>query len=199
MNGHCPKRKFSGRGADTLRLFAAVDLPDELLFRLVELKKEFPGIRWTLPENMHLTLRFIGETGRQEADKARNALREARVAPFSLCLHGLGLFERSHQSILWAGLETSAPLLELKRQVDAVLAEAIGLEAEYGGFSPHITLSRMRTGISGVLRAQAADYRFASENFTVTSFTLFQSVLSPAGASHFPLERYRLLKPPMPD
>ena len=197
MTGHSFGGEFSGRDADTLRLFAAVELPDALRSRLVELKKDFPGIRWTVPENMHLTLRFIGELGRQEADKARSALREVRVAPFSLCMQGLGLFERRNRNVLWAGLRTFAPLLDLKRQVDEALAGGIGLKAEHGRFSPHITLSRIRTGVSAVLREQAACHVFASESFAVESFTLFRSVLSPEGASHFPLERYPLPAPRM--
>ena len=192
MSGHASGRKLTGCGPDALRLFVAVDLLDALRVRLAGLKRDFPGIRWVLPENMHLTLRFIGEAGGEEADAARNALRTVRVVPFSLCLHGLGLFERRHQSILWAGLEHSAPLSALKQQVDAVLTMAIGLEAEHGRFSPHVTLSRMRTGVSAALRERIAGYAFTSKSFTVESFTLFRSVLSPTGAAHFPVERYPL-------
>lgn len=177
---------------DVLRLFAAVDLPDEFRFRLAGLKRDFPGIRWTLSENMHLTLRFIGEVGRQEADAARNALRATRVAPFSLCLHGLGVFERRHQTVLWAGLGFSAPLVKLKRQVDTLLADAIGLAPERGRYAPHVTLSRMRTGVVADLHERIAGYGFAGESFAVESFTLFHSVLSPAGAAYFPLELYPL-------
>ena len=197
MGGHGSGRKNPRRGADTVRLFAAVELPDALRFQLVGLKKDFPGIRWVVPENMHLTLRFIGEVGLQKADTARNALHKVRVAPFFLCIRGLGLFERRHQTVLWAGLQPSAPLRDLKRQVDEALAEGIGLAAEHGLFSPHITLSRIRTGVAAALRAQVAGYSFASESFAVASFTLFRSVLSSAGASHIPLERYPLLAPGM--
>ena len=191
MSGSSSSRS-SGQGVDTVRLFAAVELPDVIRSQLAGLQKDFPGIRWAASENMHLTLRFIGETGRKEADKARNALREVRVAPFFLCLRGLGLFERRRQVVLWGGLESSASLLELKRQADAALAEGIGLRTDQGHFSPHITLSRIRTGVSTVLREQAAGHSFASKSFAVESFTLFSSVLSPAGASHAALERYLL-------
>jgi 2'-5' RNA ligase len=94
---------------------------------------------------------------------------------------------------LWAGLKDSAPLLELKRRIDEVLAESIGLGAEYGLFSPHITLSRRRTDIPPALRDQIKDHSFTSETFAVESFTLFRSVLLPAGASHSPLEIYPFL------
>ena len=180
---------------DAVRLFTAVELPGALRSLLVGLKKDFPGIRWTVPENMHLTLRFIGEVGPREAEKVGKALRNVRVAPFFLCIRGLGLFERRRQAVLWAGLQHSAPLRDLKQQVDEALAEGIGLEAEHGRFSPHITLSRIRTGVSAALRAQAAGHGFASESFAVESFTLFRSVLSSTGASHAPLERYPFLDP----
>lgn len=150
-------------------------------------------MRWTVPENMHLTLRFMGELGRQEADKARSALRKIRIAPFSLCIQGLGLFERRHQCVLWAGLKASASLLELKRQVDEALAEDLGLKAEHGRFSAHITLSRIRTGVSAALCKQAVEHPFTSGSFAVESFTLFCSVLSSVGAAHSPLERYPLV------
>jgi 2'-5' RNA ligase len=182
-----PSPEGNWRDTDTLRLFVAVDLPDAIRARLVEARKDFPGLRWTPPENMHLTLRFLGETGRQEA--VRNALRAAHVAPFSLRLSALGLFERRHHTILWAGLENSAPLSALKRQVDDLLAGALGLERERA-FSPHITLCRVRGGLPSGLREQAAGYCFADKSFAVQSFTLFRSVLLPAGASHMCLERY---------
>lgn len=192
MDGTPSSQERSGQGADTVRLFAAVELPDVLRSQLAGLQKDFPGIRWTAPENMHLTLRFIGEVGRKEADRARAVLRKVRVAPFVVCLRGLGLFKRRRQTVLWASLEHSAPLLDLKRQADAKLAEAIGLRTEQGSFAPHITLSRIRTGVSAVLREQAAGHAFAGERFAVESFTLFSSVLSSTGASHAPLERYLL-------
>ena len=192
-----PEGERAGGAADASRLFVAVELPDTLRFRLVELRKDFSGLRWAVPENMHLTLRFVGEVGRKDVEKARKALREVRVAPFFLCVQGLGLFERGRRHVLWAGLKTSAPLSELKRRVDGVLAESIGLGAEQGPFTPHITLSRIRTGLSPALREQAAGCDFASESFAVESFTLFRSVLSSAGASHFPLEQYPLLTPGM--
>ena len=195
MNGHSAGRESSGSGTNTARLFAAVELPDALRSQLAELKKDFPGLRWMVPENMHITLRFIGEVDGQKSDKAQSALREVRLAPFSLHVQGLGLFEMRHQSVLWAGVQTSASLLELKRQVDGVLAWGIGLDVERGRFTPHITLSRIRTGVSAALREQIECCRYTGKSFVAESFTLFHSVLSFAGAAHSPLERYPLVAP----
>ena len=175
------------------RLFVALELPEPALSRLEVLKKELPGIRWTPQENLHLTLRFIGETPVEDVPAVREALRTVRAECFSLRMRGLGMFERGRQVILWAGLEPTPDLRALKQRVDAALAAKTGLTPTSGLFSPHVTLSRIQAPAPDAVRLFVKRHVGESlAKFSVTSFTLFRSQLRPGGAIHSVEEIYPL-------
>ncbi len=176
----------SARGeAGTRRLFVALELPEAVLARLEALKSELPGIRWAGRDTMHLTLRFIGDMPADRVPAVTEALRAVRVTPFALRVKGLGLFERGRQTILWAGLDQAPALPRLKQRADAALAAGAGLGPDDGRFSPHITLSRIKTSIPSALRNIVRDYSEKDfGEFPVAAFTLFSSVLTPGGAIH---------------
>ena len=176
----------------TARLFVAVEPPEDFRYQLMLLKKEFPGAGWTARNNLHLTLRFIGERPLRCLPLIKRALRETRVGGFTLKMDRLGLFERSFQSILWAGLADSEGLSALKREVDYRLSLHLGLAPEQECFTPHITLSRVKIPIPGVWRNFIKTYHPARSAFAVSSFTLFRSLLKPGGAEHVPEEIYPL-------
>ena len=181
------------RDKESLRLFTAVELPVAVKNLLLSLKTNIPGLKWTGAENLHLTLRFIGEVPAQTLPAIKKALRGVIAPHFSLRLSGLGLFERPYQTILWAGLESHPQLIALKRGIDKALAADAGLAPEKGRFSPHITLGRLRDSAPEML------YEFVNRNtnevreeFAVASFVLFKSTLRPGGAVHQLEEVYPL-------
>lgn len=181
------------------RLFVALALPDKVLARLVALGKEFPGLKWTPPENLHLTLRFIGNVREERVAAVQTALQAVRAAPFSLRLNGLGLFVRPRQSILWAGLEPCPELSELKGRIDAMLALHAVLAPEGGRFLPHITLSRLKSAPQAALRERVKGVgKTLAGSCSARSFILFRSRLAPGGAVHTPEAVYEL-EPPLPD
>ena len=178
---------------ESVRLFTAVELPATVKSLLLSLKTNIPGLKWTGAENLHLTLRFIGEVPAQNLPAIKEALRVVRPPAFPLRLNGLGLFERPYQSILWAGLENRPELISLKRDIDKALSAGAALAPEKGRFSPHITLGRLKDSAPEML------YEFVNKNtaevrgeFAVASFVLFKSTLEPGGAVHKLEETYPL-------
>lgn len=122
-----------------MRLFAAVHLSGEMKNALLQCQEEMrrQGVsgNFTRPENLHLTLAFIGETER--AAEARRALEEIQIPAFSMVLDGIGRFS----DLWWAGIGENASLQELARQTQERL-RARGFSIERRPFHPHITLVR---------------------------------------------------------
>lgn len=177
----------------TQRLFVAVALPDSVRQILAQRQKGLPGVRWASQNNLHLTVRFLGEVPLAQVEAVKAGLRDVRVEGFSLHIKGLGCFERRSQAVLWAGLKPAPGLLELKQQVDDVLERHAGLKAPGGRFSPHITLGRTKQADRKALGVfMAGDGVTLAAEFTVEFFTLFSSVLNPNGAVYTAEERYSL-------
>jgi 2'-5' RNA ligase len=175
------------------RLFAAITLSEDVKAGLAGMQTFFPGLKWTAPDNLHLTLCFIGQAPRECVDAVRQSLRAVRSEAFCLLVVGLGLFQRGNGGILWAGLREEPALAKLKRQVDAALRSDAGMKLEETRFAPHLTLSRLRELPSRDLKSLVQSK--SAEGFgevSVTAFTLFRSFLRPTGAVHEPVETYPL-------
>lgn len=126
-----------------MRLFIALDLPWDIKQTLAGFIFNLPGARWVPAENMHVTLRFIGETGRLEAEEIDHALAAIRAPGFQLVLSGAGWFEKGGRvSSLWIGIERNAALLHLQTKVETALRRT-GLAPERRRYTPHVTLARM--------------------------------------------------------
>lgn len=176
-----------------MRLFVALDLPKAVKEQLGLLCCGLPGARWELTEQLHLTLRFIGEADGVMLKKICETLTTVRCPLFSLQLIGIGFFPpRQEPQVLWAGLEKSEPLLHLHRQIEAVL-KRVGVEPDGRKFSPHVTLARLRGTPSSKVGGWLAQHSlFAPPPFPVSSFRLCRSVLAPDGAKHFVEAEYPL-------
>jgi 2'-5' RNA ligase len=174
------------------RLFVAVDLPDEVLGQLDRLGTGLPATRWLGAEQLHLTLRFIGEVEPPLFYEVGEALASVSLRPFGLRLAGLGIFpHRGPPHTLWVGVEDSAELAQLKRRVDRAL-EAAGLEPERRKFAPHVTIGRFREPPPRPRLASFIESRalFRTSPFQVSGFSLYSSVLRPEGALHVVEARY---------
>src|SRR4051795_9052565 len=96
------------------RLFVSIELPDDVKSSLARLAGDVPGARWLEPDEMHLTVRFIGEVDGVVFDDILAALDDVRVPSFTLGLRGVGHFPpRGEPRVLWAGLERSPELTTL--------------------------------------------------------------------------------------
>lgn len=168
-----------------MRLFLGLALPEDIRARMAGLCAGVPGARWIAPENLHLTLRFLGETEENTARHIAAHLSRVKASPFDLSLKGVGHFGSSRRlRSLWAGVEPSPSLTDLQEKIETSVQRA-GLPPEGRNFTPHITLARFKSGT----RVKLGDYLsgnalFTAGPFTVDGFVLFSSHLSHKGASY---------------
>ena len=174
------------------RLFVAIRPPAFVRDALLDLMDGVSGARWVEEEQLHLTLRFIGEVDRHRANDVHAALGAVHHPPFSLALAGLGSFDRSGgASVLWAGVAPHAPLKALHKKVDQAL-ERVGVPPDRRAFHPHITLARLPRGAGPLRPLVESAGGLASEPFDVEEYRLYESELTHAGAIHTVAGRYSL-------
>jgi 2'-5' RNA ligase len=171
-----------------VRLFVALDLPPQVRERLRLLTgAKLPGARWVPPENMHLTLRFVGEVDHGRADDIDAALAGIAARGFELTLEGVGAFEsgrRAQALSLWAGVERNPALEHLRAKVESAVVRA-GCEPERRKFSPHVTLARLDQPDPAKFGAWLhANALFRLGPVAVEHFTLFSSRLGRDGAHY---------------
>lgn len=177
-----------------MRLFIALDLPDETRERLATLMNGLPGARWLPPENLHLTLRFVGEVDNRVGNDIHDMLMGIRVPAFELTLDGIGTFNEGRRlRSLWVGVQANEILIRLQAKVEQAVRRA-GLPPEKRKFKPHVTLARFKADPPGdKLHAfLQANSLFRCAPLTVEKFVLFSSFLSHSGALYRPEESYPL-------
>ncbi len=167
------------------RLFVAVELPGELRRRMVAIQTGVERVKWVPEDNIHLTLRFIGEVAEDVAGDAADALTTVRAPPFPLTVDGAGHFEsRRRVRALWLGIERSDALITLRDRIESALVRT-GLEPERRKYKPHITIARLNNRSPGLVRDWlSANAMFRAVPFTVDSLTLFSSHLSREKSIH---------------
>jgi len=174
------------------RLFVAIRPPAAVRALLLGAMGGVSGARWQSDEQLHLTLRFIGEVDRHRAADIHAALGSIRQAPFEIALNGIGHFERrGAPDAVWAGVAPHEPLHALHKKIDAALAR-VGVEPDQRAFLPHITLARLNRGAGPVGNLLEQSGGLTSAPFTIDRFALFESDLTPDGAVYSIVERYPL-------
>ncbi len=174
------------------RLFVGFRPPPAIRAQLLAVAGGVPGARWQSDEQLHCTLRYIGEVERPVAEDVALALGNVRFAPFDLVVSGVGEFDsRGRPNALWAGLRPHETVTQLHHKVDQALVRT-GLLPERRAYLPHITLARMNAAAGANERFLEAHAGLASAPFTVDSFLLYESHLGREGASYAAIERYPL-------
>lgn len=168
-----------------VRLFVAIDFPEDIKRVLSPMCCGIPGAKWITDEQFHLTLRFIGEVDGGVFRDIMEALDDVRSAPFKIKLRGLGCFPpRKQPRVLWVGIDPPKEVCLLRDRVESKLVR-IGLEPEKRKFSPHVTLARLNeVAFDRLTRFLSGNAMFSSEEFQVSEFHLYSSVLTPKGAIH---------------
>ncbi|MGH6877172.1 MAG: RNA 2',3'-cyclic phosphodiesterase [Rhizomicrobium sp.] len=175
-----------------MRLFVALALPDTISEGLLLLAGGVPGARWSAREQLHLTLRFIGEVDGRAAAAIDDALATIRSPRFALELKDVGEFGGRNPRALWAGLRDDGPVLHLQRKVESAL-QRVGLPAEERKFAAHITLARLRAAPRDrVMTFLSTHALFASAPFEVNRFVLYSSILTVNGSLYRPERSYPL-------
>jgi len=179
--------------AEKVRAFVALEIGEPMRARIVELvgglRPRLAGIRWVPAEQVHLTLRFLGDSAPEALERLESDLADAARA-CSACdapVRGLGMFpERGGPRVLWLAMELPAPVLSLQAACERA-AVAAGFPAERRGFRPHLTLGRWR----GPARRPALPESDLGTT-RLDTLILFKSELTPQGAIHTPLARLPL-------
>ncbi len=176
------------------RLFVAIDPPEETIQSLQEIGVSLPGARWNEADQIHLTLRFIGEVDGGVFRDIQEALAGVAVEPFEVTPKGVGFFPpRKNPESLWVGVEEHEPLIHLRNRIESALVRA-GVKSESRRFFPHIALARLKnTPPSKVVGFLSENALFKLPPFAVTEFCLYSSFLSSDKALHQVEEVYPLI------
>jgi RNA 2',3'-cyclic 3'-phosphodiesterase len=174
-----------------LRVFIAIGLPEKIVSKLGALQQALTAyglkIRWSRPENIHLTLKFLGDVAGSRIQEIQAAVVDAvkGTGPMTLSVKGIGVFPGvKRPRVLWAGISGQTDALQrLQENLDRHLV-ALGFEAETRRYTGHLTLGRVKEGRQDATRFASALEEFsetASEPFTVDAVSLYQSRLLPSG------------------
>lgn len=180
---------------EPLRLFIAIEIPRPLLEQIdkaVEpLRQSIPPqlIRWVPYQNIHLTLKFLGDVSPSNVEFLCQALLQeaARHSPFEATIEGWGVFpDVKRPRVIWVGVQAPSRLFQLQRGIDSA-TQRLGYAAEEREFTPHLTVGRVRSQVSPdeIAQIRSVLQRFSLNlkgNFVVTAVHLMKSDLRPQGA-----------------
>jgi 2'-5' RNA ligase len=173
------------------RLFVAIRPPAAIRTILLGAMHGVRGVRWQDEDQLHLTLRFIGEVDRHLANDVAAALGAIRHPVFTVALNGIGQFERRGKGALWAGVTPHDSLRALHKKVDQA-CQRVGTEPDGRAYHPHITLARFGRGSGPIDAFVEEEGGLSSTPFAVDSFGLFESHLKADGAVYSMVARYPL-------
>lgn len=179
-----------------IRLFVALGLPDDVRRYLTSLQTGIRGARWQRDDQLHLTLKFIGEVDEGTARDLDALLADIQMPAFSIAIDGAGLFGSMEKPrILWAGISPQDQVARLHDKVD-MASRRLGLGLEDRKFSPHVTLARITSGRAaapGVATFLEAHGGLMTPAFPVREFRLYSSHVTEAGSVYRVEARYDLL------
>lgn len=171
-----------------IRLFAGLDLPEQVKTALLASMGGVAGARWQRAEQLHLTLRFIGEVDRHTAADVAAALGRVNIRPFTAELGEPGLFDhRGRIDALWVGVRPADALAQLAKAINAALA-SVGIPPDSRSFVPHITTARGRSMIGVSNWPLHPIPRIA---WPVAGFALFESRMGKDGSDYSIISRWR--------
>lgn len=170
-----------------MRLFTAIDLPIPMKEKLSSICFGIPRIRWSNPDQFHLTLVFIGDINPADLEGLHESLLEIPFKPIEIHCQGIGSFRNG---TLWLGVENTPALERLQQQVKHRIQSTTGIRLEQSRFRPHITLGKMDPQSSPKLDSFLAMNNADRYSFTAQGFQLKSSQLAGKGAIHDLVEEY---------
>lgn len=186
-----------------LRCFIAIELPQKIKGLLAETQSELKeygaDIRWVRPKNIHLTLKFLGDTEEEHIENISNNISDTcrGFKCFSMEMAGLGVFPgMKSPKVLWAGLNGSNDIIGLQKDIESSMAH-IGYKSEKRVFSPHLTIGRFRSlkNKDALLEAITSGKVNKHGTFEVNAVALIKSSLTNSGSVYTKLSEALLAKP----
>ena len=188
-----------------LRLFFAVELPEEIIGHLSYITNKLyryglPSIKWVDVNNIHLTLKFLGDTSENLVDSITSTMRTtvSDVSPFILQIKGIGTFPNMRRPrILWAGVKGNLePVARIKNRLEQTM-EMQGFVKEQRPFSPHLTIGRINAQLSPqelerLDRAIPEINNLSPVYMQVNALSLIESRLTRSGAIYFKTAQWEL-------
>lgn len=174
-----------------MRLFIAIDLPFEVKKKIVGVRElvKNSGIKWVEIENLHLTLKFLGEVEEDKVSGIEKSLRKIAkdFEPFIISLRDVGGFPNERESrVIWIGIQQGKErVYELNKEIEKAM-EKLGFKRD-NRFHPHITIGRVKRG-----RVNVYGLKFHHPSIFIKSFYLISSKLTPSGPIYTPLHEFRL-------
>lgn len=175
------------------RLFVAIEIPAPVRHMLALLQGGVPGARWVSPDNLHLTLRFVGDVSSPAIGDLIAGLGQVSAPGFTLQLEGVGSFGNGRtKSVLWAGVRRSDALKFLRDKVDRAVV-ASGFDPDGRKFTPHVTLAYGKQAPTNRLGGWLGDHAlFRSPAIEVAGFSLMESRRGGEGSVYTELAHFDL-------
>jgi len=173
------QKKERGSGCFEMRVFIALNF-NELKDYFSELQKQIPkeDTKLTLPNDFHLTLKFLGEVEDSKVDVLKKALSEIKLKPFEVKVTHVGVFTEQFVRVIWVKAEADE-IINLQKQVDEKL---IGFRKDEFDFQPHITLARVNfLKDKNAFIEQIKKIKTIEKTVKIKDFELVRSVLTPEG------------------
>jgi len=185
-----------------MRLFIAISLPKkvrEIIWeKIKQLKKEFPKVSWIKPDNIHLTLKFLGNVEESKLSEIKKAIVESikNIHPFNLSFTDFGYFDKGYL-VVWLGVQPVRELLDLIGRIEDE-TKKLGFPSEKRVYSPHITLGRGKHLVKEETVRLTNKIRMLepidTSSLPISEIILMQSTLSPAGAIYQSQGKFALCK-----
>ena len=184
-----------------IRAFIAIsissDIKQELAALIDKLKTSGADVKWVNPENIHLTLKFLGYISPEKIEEVKKVLDgiKSKFTPFKITFSGVGAFPKlSYPKVIWVGIQNGKDDAKRIYELLETELEKAGFEKEERAFSAHLTIGRVRSGKNkAALKPAIESLSFSSDKILeVEHITLFQSTLTPKGPVYTPLYEARI-------
>ncbi len=184
---------------ERIRTFVALEIKEELKKSLAAVQQKIGaaagGIKWVKPDNMHLTLKFLGQTREDKISDISDVLESIAggLNSFAVAVSGFGAFPNiNNPKVIWAGLKADETLFELQKEIETAL-ESLGFIREKRPFSPHLTIGRVRdSSAKKKLKNVFEDIKADIDSFEVKNITFYKSDLMPDGPVYTVLKSIQL-------
>ena len=176
-----------------MRLFAAIGIPEEIKDYFSRIQQQIGNdnakVNWVKKENLHITLKFLGEVKEESLEKIKGTLKKIRLKPFSLTIGKLGIFpNENYIKVIWIGFKKAERLFDLHKLVDMSLSRLVPIERNFLG---HITLGRVKfVKDKQKFKEKLDSIRIQENSFKVDKFKLYKSELTKHGPVYEVLEEF---------